>query len=62
MNRLQDHATLDHHQMIGSDESNLVDLMAHRASFDDRFPRVDDILDRLSFDAQVVERSAAGSR
>lgn len=62
MSHLQDHARLDQRKLSGSDEDTVVDFMVHRGSFDDRFPRVDDILDRLSFDAQIAERSVAGSR
>ena len=37
-------------------ELNVVDLSEHRTSFEARFPKVDDILDRLTADTLDVAR------
>lgn len=46
-----DLATVVMQSVPASDDGTTVDFMAHRAAFDDSFPKRHDTLDRLSFDA-----------
>lgn len=62
MSHLESHKPADRRELIDSRERTVVDFLVHRKSFDERFPKVDDILDRLSTDAQIVARAAVGSK
>ena len=42
-------------------ESKVVDLAMHRSAADDRFPHVDDIVDRLTMDMQLMVRTVGGA-
>jgi hypothetical protein len=41
--------------------NNVFDLARHRAELDERFPKVDDILERLSSDPRTALEASAGN-
>ncbi|MDP5358691.1 MAG: hypothetical protein NWR52_00845 [Paracoccaceae bacterium] len=53
----EDLATVVMQSVPASDDGTTVDFVAHRAAFDDGFPKRDDTHDRLWFYAQLVARS-----
>ena len=55
---MNDALILKHPDASGdTDHTNVIDLHAHRTALDSRFPKVDDILDRITVDMQRAAQS-----